>query len=325
VEAGAPAAPASPAAAAPPGPASAPPASAVAPAAAAARAPAADPGPLPGPSRRPTSRAVGTRGRRPAPLWRIRGPLGWSWRIGLSAAGIIVVLVGWGVASTLLDSGSVVLPTPAETWDALRELWSEGTLWEDLWASTRRVAIGYGISVAIGIVVGIAIGTLASVEAFFEGQIGFLRYIPASALTPVLMLWLGLGESPKIWLIVLGTVFFNILMVADVARAVPRELLNASATLGAGRWTIWRRVVFPYSLPGIVDVARINLAAAWLMLVVSELLAAQEGLAFRINLALRFRAVDTMFAVLLVFGVVGMVSDLSLRGLRNRLAPWARP
>ena len=187
------------------------------------------------------------------------------------------------------------------------------------------MAIGYGISVAIGIVVGIAIGTLASVEAFFEGQVGFLRYIPASALTPVFMLWLGLGESPKIWLIVLGTVFFNILMVADVARGVPRELLNASATLGAGRWTIWRRVVFPYSLPGIVDVARINLAAAWLMLVVSELLAAQEGLAFRINLALRFRAVDTMFALLVVFGIVGMVSDLSLRWLRNRIAPWARP
>ena len=90
---------------------------------------------------------------------------------------------------------------------------------------------------AIGIVLGVLIGTFVSVEAFFEPQIGFLRYIPASALTPLLLLWLGIGESPKITLIVVGTVFFNILMVADVVRLVPRELLNASATLGAGRWT----------------------------------------------------------------------------------------
>ena len=85
-----------------------------------------------------------------------------------------------------------------------------------------------------------------------------------------------------------------------------------------------RRVVFPHSWPGIVDVARINLAAAWLMLVVAELLAAQEGLAFRIIRAQRFRRIDRMFALLLVFGVLGIVSDMALRRLRNRTAPWAR-
>ena len=78
-------------------------------------------------------------------------------------------------------------------------------------------------------------------------------------------------------------------MIADVVRATPRELLNASATLGAGRWTTVRKVILPHSVPGIIDVARINLAAAWLMLVVAELLAAQEGLAFRIVRAQRFR------------------------------------
>ena len=156
---------------------------------------------------------------------------------------------------------------------------------------------------AIGVVVGIADRHVRRRrESFFEPQIGFLRYIPATALTPLFLLWLGIGESPKITLIVVGTVFFNILMVADVARAVPRELLNASATLGAGRWTTIRKVILPHSVPGIIDVARINLAAAWLMLVVAELLAAQEGLAFRIVRAQRFRAVDTMFALLIVFG-----------------------
>jgi NitT/TauT family transport system permease protein len=186
------------------------------------------------------------------------------------------------------------------------------------------VAIGYSISVVIGAVLGIAIGTFASIESFFEPQIGFLRYIPATALTPLFLLWLGIDESPKIWLIVVGTVFYNILMIADVARNVPRELLNASYTLGATRRTVVRRVILPHSMPGIVDVARINLAAAWLMLVVAELLAAQKGLAFEIIKAQRFRAVDTMFALLIVFGVIGLVSDVFLRWFRGRIAPWAK-
>jgi NitT/TauT family transport system permease protein len=94
--------------------------------------------------------------------------------------------------------------------------------------------------------------------------------------------------------------------------------------LGAGRATVLRRVIFRHSVPGIIDAARVNLAAAWLMLVVAELLAANEGLAFQIVRAQRFRAVDTMFALLIVFGVIGLVSDLFLRWLRNRCAPWAR-
>lgn len=119
--------------------------------------------------------------------------------------------------------------------------------------------------------------------------------------------------------------FFNILMVADVARNVPRELLEASYTLGAGRATVLRRIVLRHSVPGIIDVARINLAAGWLMLVVAELLAAEEGLAFRIIRAQRFRQVDTMFAMLVVFGIIGVASDLALRRLRDLSSPWARP
>ena len=105
---------------------------------------------------------------------------------------------------------------------------------------------------------------------------------------------------------------------------MPRELISAAYTLGAGRLKVLGRVILPHSVPGIVDVVRINLAAAWLMLVVAELLAAQEGLAFRIVRAQRFRNVDEMFALLLIFGVIGVASDLVLRWLRNRISPWAR-
>jgi NitT/TauT family transport system permease protein len=263
----------------------------------------------------------GTRGRRQHSLTRIRSPLSIGWRIVLGAAGLLSLVFVWLVAS----SATNLVPSPVETWHAFTRLWREGLLFDDIRASGQRIAIGYGISVALGVVFGIAIGTFTSAEAFFEPQFGFLRYIPASALIPVMLLWLGIGESPKITMIVIGTVFFNILMIADVARLVPRELLNASYTLGASRSTVLRRVVFRHSLPGIVDVARVNLAAAWLMLVVSEVLAANEGLAYRIVRAQRFRGFDTMFAVLIVFGIIGLMSDLFLRWLRNAIAPWAKP
>jgi NitT/TauT family transport system permease protein len=272
---------------------------------------------------RPTT-PTGTRGRRQGALWKIRGEIPGGWRIGLAIAGVATVVLAWLLASASMDGDNALLPTPASTFSALSDMWSEGTLLTDLWASARRILIGYAISVAIGVVVGILVGSFAAFEALLETPLAFLRYIPAAPLTPLFMLWLGIGESPKVWLIVVGTVFFNILMVADVARAVPRDLLNASYTLGAGRLTILRRVILPHSVPGCIDVARINLAAAWLMLVVAELLAAEEGLAYQIIRAQRFRAVDTMFALLIVFGIIGIVSDLFLRWLRNRVSPWAR-
>jgi NitT/TauT family transport system permease protein len=232
------------------------------------------------------------------------------------------VLLAWWWSSA--GGGSALVPTPAESWSAFRELVSEGTFATDLAASAQRVAIGYGISMAIGIVLGIAMGTFAAVEALFEPQIGFLRYIPAPALLPLFLLLLGIGESPKVWLIVVGTAFYNVLMIADVARAVPREMLNASYTLGAGRWTVLRRVILPHALPGIIDVGRINLAAAWSMLVVAEILGAQAGLAYQITLSQRYRAVDVMFALLIVFGIIGLLSDVALRYVRRWVAPWAR-
>jgi NitT/TauT family transport system permease protein len=236
-----------------------------------------------------------------------------------------VFLVGlWVLTSTVWASDGFQVPTIPATADALVEMWQDGELWGDFTASLQRVMIGYSISMVIGVVLGVLMGSFATAEAFLEPQIGFLRYIPASALTPLLLVWLGIDEAPKITLIVVGTVFFNILMTADVARAVPGEMIKASYTLGASRWTVLRRVIFPHSWPGIIDVARINLAAAWLMLVVAELLAAQEGLAFRTIRAQRFRRVDRMFALLLVFGLLGIASDMALRWLRNRTSPWAR-
>jgi NitT/TauT family transport system permease protein len=264
------------------------------------------------------------RGRRQSRLFELRGTLPASWRVGLAVLGLAAVFGLWLLAAATLNGDSRLVPTPGETFTAFTDEVQAGNLWIDFKASTSRILLGYAISVAIGIVVGLAMGSLMSVESLVEAPVAFMRYVPATAMTPLLLVWLGIDEAPKITLVVLGTVFFNILMIADVARAVPRELIEASYTLGARRRTVLRRVVLRHSVPGIVDVARINLAAAWLVLPIAEVLAAQEGLAFRIDKAERLRGVDTMFALLIVFGVIGLVSDLALRWLRNASSPWAK-
>ncbi len=271
-----------------------------------------------------TARRPQGRGSRQSALWRLRADIPREVRLGLALVGVLGLIGLWVLLSTVLVTDGFQVPSIGATWRALSEMWRDGELGPDFVASLRRVTIGYVISLVLGIGLGVAMGSFLSIEALFEGPIGFLRYIPASALTPLLLIWLGIDEAPKITLIVLGTVFYNVLMVADVARAVPTPLINAAYTVGAGRWTVLRRVILPHSWPGIIDVARINLAAAWLMLVVSELLAAQQGLAFRIVRAQRFRRIDRMFALLLVFGLLGIASDLALRWLRNRTAPWAK-
>jgi NitT/TauT family transport system permease protein len=266
---------------------------------------------------------TGTRGHRQGHLGRLRGDIPARLHTALGVVGVLVVLGAWQLAAQSLASDTFLLPTPLATWHAGIEMWRSGDLLADLGASTQRIAIGYSISMAVGIGLGIVIGSFRSAEAFFEPQIGFLRYIPASALTPLFLIWLGIDEAPKIALIIMGTVFYNVLMISDVARNVPSELINASYTLGAGRLKVLRRVIVPHSYPGIIDVARINLAAAWLMLVVAELLAADKGLAFRIVKLQRVHRVDAMFALLIVFGLIGIVSDVALRLLRRRTASWA--
>ena len=271
----------------------------------------------------PAAATAGTRGRRQGTLGRLGGDIPTGAKVALAGAGVVAMLAAWQLLASAVGPDSPIVASPASTWDALLELARSGDLLDNLVPSLRRVAIAYSMSMAIGVVLGILTGSFRSAEAFFEPTIGFLRYIPATALTGIFLLWLGIDEGPKVGLVVAGTLFYNIIMISDVARSVPREQINAAYTLGAGRVTVLRRVVLPYSYPGIVDVARVNLAAAWLMLMVGELQGGQAGLAIELTRSGRFRQVDRVWAILVVLGVIGLLSDVGLRALRRRTAPWS--
>jgi NitT/TauT family transport system permease protein len=266
-----------------------------------------------------------SRARVPTGGWLAIGePVSPSVRWTLRAASLAVPVLAWLVLSATHAVKPAFLPTPLAVWDAGVGMARSGVLWDDVLASVRRIGLGFGLAVVISVPLGFAMGTFRAAEAAFEPVVGLLRYLPASAFIPLLIIWLGLGEPPKIALLVIGVVFFNTLMTADVVRRVPRELLDVSFTLGARRLEVLRKVVLPWSLPGIVDAMRVNAAAAWNFVVVAELIAATSGLGYRIVRAQRFQQTDRIFAVLVVIGVIGLLIDVALRLLRDRIGRWAR-
>lgn len=258
-------------------------------------------------------------------LFAIREPIPAAASWALTIASLLVPLAAW----TLLSVSGVVktrafLPTPTAVVAALGDMISTGELWTDAAASLSRVGIGFGFAIAISVPLGILMGSFRAAQAACEPMISLLRYLPAAAFIPLFILWLGLGEASKIGLLIVGVVFFNTLMTADVVRVVPRALLEVSYTLGARRGEVLRKVLIPHALPGMIDAMRVNAAAAWNIVVVAELIASTSGLGYRIVRSQRFMQTDRIFAVLVVIGVIGLTIDLSLRLLRDRVGRWVR-
>jgi NitT/TauT family transport system permease protein len=256
-------------------------------------------------------------------LTSIRTPLPRRARWSLMVLSLLLPFLAWFLLSATELVSSKVLPPLDATFSAGWEMATSGELFTDLWASTQRVLFGFGLAVLVSVPIGILMGTFLAGEALFEPVFAMLRYLPAPAFIALFLVWFGIDEAPKIALVFTGTVFFNTLMTADVVRAVPRQLIDVSYTLGARRGEVLRKVIVPHSLPGMIDAIRVNIAAAWALLVVAEVVSSTTGLGRSIMQAQRFQRIDEMFAVLLVFGIVGVIMDVALRLLRNSVGRWA--
>ncbi len=264
------------------------------------------------------------RGYRPhSTLTSIRTPISRRARWALMGLSLLLPFLAWWVLTAAALVRPKVLPPLDDTIRAGWEMAVNGDLFTDLWASTERVLSGFGLAVLVSVPIGILMGTFLAGEALFEPLFAMLRYLPAPAFIPLFLVWFGIDEAPKIALVFTGTVFFNTLMTADVVRSVPRELINVSYTLGARRGEVLRKVIVPHSVPGIIDSIRVNIAAAWALLVVAEVVSSTTGLGRSIMQSQRFQRIDEMFAVLLVIGIVGVIMDVALRLLRSRVGRWA--
>lgn len=252
----------------------------------------------------------GSRNLKPTVFWRlaedIPKPLGWS----LMTLSLLFPLLLWWAVTALKLIDPKFLPSPGAVFVSFQNLWRTGELLKDTVASLWRVGVGFLIAALFSIPIGVLMGSFASLRALLEPVFGLMRYMPAPAFIPLLIIYLGIDEAPKIALIVIGVFFFNALMTMDTVKFVPKDLIESTYMLGGNRWQTLLRVIFPYVLPGILDACRINLAAAWQLVIVAELIAANEGLGRRISYAGRFFKTDEIFVGLIVIGIIGMGFDL---------------
>jgi NitT/TauT family transport system permease protein len=260
---------------------------------------------------------------RPTVFWRLAEDIPPRLNMVLTVASIGVPLVLWWLVTTLGNVDPKFLPSPGQVIAAFERLWSSGELVKDTVASLWRVGVGFLMAALLSIPVGVLMGSFASIRALLEPLFGLVRYMPAPAFIPLLILYLGIGEEPKVTLIFIGVFFFNSLMVMDTVKFVPKDLIESTFILGGNRMATLLQVIFPYVLPGILDACRINLAAAWQLVIVSELIAATEGLGRRISVAGRFLRTDEIFVGLIVIGVIGLSFDLLFQYLLRVSCKWA--
>ena len=244
-----------------------------------------------------------------------------------TSAGFITFILFLAVWSILSYGGIVnplFLPTPTAVLATGVDLIVHGDLLSDIGISFTRVLIGFLVAALIGIPLGILMGSLKIMEGAFEPIIGFIRYMPASAFIPLLILWIGLGESEKMSVIFLGTFFQLTLMVMDVTKNVQNELIEVSYTLGAKKNQVFTRVILPASLPGIVDTLRITFGWAWTYLVVAEIVGASSGLGYMIMQASRFLQPDKIIVGIITIGLLGLLTDMVFKAIYRASFSWMR-
>jgi NitT/TauT family transport system permease protein len=260
---------------------------------------------------------------KPTVFWRLAEDIPKPLSATLTIASIALPLFLWWLVTTFGAIDPKFLPSPAQVMDAFGRLWSTRELLKDTVASLWRVGVGFLLAAILSIPVGVLMGSFPSIRALLEPLFGLMRYMPAPAFIPLLILYLGIGEEPKITLIFIGVFFFNSLMVMDTVKFVPKDLIEATYMLGGNRLQALFQVIFPHVLPGILDACRINLAAAWQLVIVSELIAATEGLGRRISVAGRFLKTDEIFVGLIVIGVIGLIFDLLFQYLLKVSCKWS--
>jgi len=242
-------------------------------------------------------------------------------RTTLLVLNTLSVVGGIGVWWLLALSG-LQLPTPPEVLTKGVELAADGTLMEDLTASLGRVLAGFLLGSAAAIPVGFLMGWYTPARGLFEPWIQFFRTIPPLALLPLVLVLMGIGELPKVFVIFLAAFLACVISTYQGVVSVDRTLINAARVLGAKDGTIFLRVVVPASSPFILVGMRVGLGSAWATLVAAELLAAQAGLGYRMQQAQTYYDLATIFVSIVVIGVLGLVMDRLLLAAETKLTGW---
>jgi len=236
-----------------------------------------------------------------------------SWnRYGGYALGFASLFVLWHLASIYLVS-SVLFPPPAIVFRKAVILVRNGVLLEHLWASVQRILVGFIAGSLLGIPIGLAMGSFRPVRQVLEPYTEFLRFIPSVAMITVAVIWFGIGEASKIFLIIYTTIFIVILNTAAGVSAIANNKIRAAQALGATRGQIFFHVALPATVPYILTGMRLAMANSFTTIVAAELIAANEGLGKMLWDGRMFMLVDDIFVSLVCLGLLGFAVDRMFR------------
>lgn len=197
-------------------------------------------------------------------------------------------------------------------------------LWQDTLASVGRLGLGLVIATTITLVLGLVLGVLPLARAGLGALVSAIAVIPPIAVLPILFITLGLGETAKVALIVLGVTPFMVRDLAGHIAAIPEEQIVKAQTLGASTWQIALRVALPQAMPRLLENLRLSLGPAWVFLISAEAIASDVGLGYRIFLVRRYLAMDIILPYVAWIGLLAVAFDLGLTLLNRRLYPWAQ-
>jgi len=243
-------------------------------------------------------------------------------RRGAAALGPVLLLVLWvaGSLTGVLDPRT--LSAPWTVVSTTGELLADGRLQANLLVSTQRAALGLFLGVTVGVALALLSGLSRLGEALIDGPVQIKRAIPSLALLPLLILWLGIGEQMKVLTIALGVFVPIYLQTHAGLRAIEARYVELAQTVRLARVAFLRRVIIPGALPGFLLGLRFAVTGAWLALVVVEQINSTSGIGYMMELARTYGQTDVIVVGLVLYGLLGLVSDGAVRILQRKALSW---
>ncbi|HEY0219632.1 MAG TPA: ABC transporter permease subunit [Afipia sp.] len=242
--------------------------------------------------------------------------------LALSWIAPLVLVIAW---EWLAQAGWLtpqVLPAPSKIIKTAYKLTVSGSLLNDLGVSLLRAATGFAIGGVIAFVLGTLVGFSRIAEALIDRSVQMFRAIPFLALLPLVIVWFGVGEAEKIFLVSLGVAFPIYINTTLGIRQVDPKLIELGRVQGLNHWQLIRRIILPGALPSILTGVRYSLATAWLALVVAETIGAQSGLGFLAMDAREFLRTDVIILTIVIYALIGVIADSIAKLLERRLLAW---
>lgn len=234
----------------------------------------------------------------------------------------VAILLGWELASRAGWLSTRVLPEPWAVATAFWSLLKSGELAQHVAVSSGRALAGLAIGGGLGLVLGLLTGSFRLFETLLDTTFQMVRNIPALALIPLVILWFGIDETAKLFLVAVGVFFPIYLNTFHGIRSVDRALVEMARSYGLSGWALYRHVILPGALPSILVGLRFALGLMWVLLIVAETISAQAGIGYLTMNAREFLQTDVVLVGILLYALLGKLADVLAKGLERWWLRW---